>query len=207
MRLVLLGAPGAGKGTQAALLKEHYGLAHVSTGDIFRENLKNSTPLGLEAKKYMDAGQLVPDETVMKMVGEKLAEFEADKGFMLDGFPRTVAQAEFLESKTKIDAVILFNVDDEAIVKRLSSRAVCKDCGNVTTRLEHDKCPSCGGELYTREDDNEATVRSRLKVFHDQTEPLVKFYRDKNLLLEVDASQKPEKVFECVCELLSHDKN
>ncbi|MBR1487216.1 MAG: adenylate kinase [Synergistaceae bacterium] len=207
MRLVLLGAPGAGKGTQAAFLKERYGLAHVSTGDIFRENLKNSTPLGLEAKKYMDAGQLVPDETVMKMVGAKLAELENSKGFMLDGFPRTVAQAEFLESKTKIDGVILFSVDDEAIVKRLSSRAVCKDCGNVTTRLEHDKCPSCGGELYTREDDNETTVRSRLKVFHDQTEPLVKFYSDRNLLLEVDASQKPEKVFADVVELLDHDKN
>ncbi len=207
MRLVLLGAPGAGKGTQAALIKERHGLAHVSTGDIFRENLKNSTPLGFEAKKYMDAGQLVPDETVMKMVGEKLAEFAADEGFMLDGFPRTVAQAEFLEGKTKLDGVILFNVDDEAIVKRLSSRAVCKDCGNVTTRLEHDKCPSCGGELYTREDDNEQTVRSRLKVFHEQTEPLVKFYRDRNLLLEVDAGQKPEEVFARVVELLDHDKN
>ena len=207
MRLVLLGAPGAGKGTQAALIKERHGLAHVSTGDIFRENLKNSTPLGFEAKKYMDAGQLVPDETVMKMVGEKLAEFAADEGFMLDGFPRTVAQAEFLEGKTKLDGVILFNVDDEAIVKRLSSRAVCKDCGNVTTRLEHDKCPSCGGELYTREDDNEQTVRSRLKVFHEQTEPLIKFYRDRNLLLEVDAGQKPEEVFARVVELLDHDKN
>lgn len=205
MKLVLLGAPGAGKGTQAALLKERYDLVHVSTGDIFRENLKNSTPLGLEAKKFMDAGQLVPDETVMKMVGAKLAELENSKGFMLDGFPRTVAQAEFLESKVKLDGVILFNVDDEAIVKRLSSRAVCKDCGNITTRLEHDKCPSCGGELYTREDDNEATVRSRLKVFHEQTEPLVKFYGDRNLLLEVDASQKPEKVFESVVKLLDHD--
>ena len=205
MRLVLLGAPGAGKGTQAALLKERYGLAHVSTGDIFRENLKNSTPLGLEAKKYMDAGQLVPDETVMKMVGAKLEELENSNGFMLDGFPRTVAQAEFLEGKVKLDGVILFNVDDEAIVKRLSSRAVCKDCGNITTRLEHDKCPSCGGELYTREDDNENTVRSRLKVFHDQTEPLVKFYSDRNLLLEVDASKKPEEVFESVVKLLDHD--
>ncbi len=207
MRLVLLGAPGAGKGTQDALIKERYGLAHVSTGDIFRENLKNSTPLGLEAKKYMDAGQLVPDETVMKMVGEKLAEFADDEGFMLDGFPRTVAQAEFLDGKTKLDGVILFNVDDEAIVRRLSSRAVCKDCGNVTTRLEHDKCPSCGGELYTRDDDNETTVRSRLKVFHEQTEPLIKFYRDKDLLLEVDAGQKPEEVFACVAELLNDDKN
>ena len=209
MRLVLLGAPGAGKGTQAALIKEHHGLAHVSTGDIFRENLKNKTPLGLEAKKYMDAGQLVPDETVMKMVGEKLSGFKPDEGFMLDGFPRTVVQAEFLESKTKLDGVILFNISDEEIVKRLSSRAVCKDCGNVTSRLINDKCPSCGGELYTRDDDNEETIRSRLKVFHEQTEPLINFYRDRGLLLEVDAGQgkKPEEVFELVQKLLSHDKN
>ena len=207
MRLVLLGAPGAGKGTQAALIKERYDLAHVSTGDIFRENLKNSTPLGLEAKKYMDAGQLVPDETVMKMVGEKLAEFGADNGFMLDGFPRTVAQAEFLEGKTKLDGVILFNVSDEAIVKRLSSRAVCRSCGNVTNLAEHDKCPACGGELYIRDDDNEQTVRSRLKVFHEQTEPLINFYRERNLLHEVDAGQKPDEVFACVLKLLNHDKN
>ncbi|MBR0203393.1 MAG: adenylate kinase, partial [Synergistaceae bacterium] len=169
MRLVLLGAPGAGKGTQAAFLKERHGLAHISTGDIFRYNLKNQTPLGLEAKKYMDAGELVPDEIVMKMVGEKLSEFAPDEGFMLDGFPRTVAQAEFLKSKIKLDGVVFFKVPDEEIVKRLSSRAVCKDCGNVTSRLHNDKCPSCGGELYTRDDDNEATVRSRLKVYHDQT--------------------------------------
>ena len=207
MRLVLLGAPGAGNGTQAALIKNHHGLAHVSTGDIFRENLKNNTPLGLEAKKYMDAGQLVPDETVMKMVGEKLSEFKPDEGFMLDGFPRTVAQAEFLESKTKLDGVILFNILDEEIIKRLSNRAVCKKCGNITSRLEHDKCPSCGGELYTRDDDNEETIKSRLKVFHEQTEPLIKFYSDRGLLLEVDAGhgQKPEKVFELVLKLLSHD--
>ena len=205
MRLVLLGAPGAGKGTQAAFLKEHHNLAHISTGDIFRHNLKNKTPLGLEAKKYMDAGQLVPDEIVMKMVGEKLSEFADNEGFMLDGFPRTVAQAEFLETKTKLDGVVLFNIDDEVIVKRLLSRAVCKDCGNVTNIHEHDKCPSCGGELYRRDDDNEETVRSRLKVFHDQTEPLIDFYRARNLLLDIDATGKPEEVFARVVELLNHD--
>ena len=207
MRLVLLGAPGAGKGTQAAFLKERKGLAHISTGDIFRHNLKNNTPLGLEAKKYMDAGELVPDEIVMKMVGEKLSEFAPDEGFMLDGFPRTVAQAEFLEKISKLDGVILFHVPDEEIVKRLSSRAVCRDCGNVTTRLKHDKCPSCGGELYTRDDDNEATIRSRLKVFHEQTEALEDFYRERNLLFEIDAARHPEEVFEQVLALLSHDKD
>lgn len=202
MRLVLLGAPGAGKGTQAVFLKERKGLAHISTGDIFRHNLKNSTPLGLEAKKYMDAGQLVPDEIVMKMVGETLGGFGADEGFMLDGFPRTVAQAEFLEGKTKLDGVILFKVDDEAIVKRLLGRAVCKDCGNVTNIHEHDKCPSCGGELYRRDDDNEETIRSRLKVFHDQTEALIDFYRARDLLIEIDADALPEEVFARVLEQL-----
>lgn len=207
MRLVLLGAPGAGKGTQAAFLKERHGLAHISTGDIFRHNLKNNTQLGLEAKKYMDAGELVPDEIVMKMVGEKLREFAPDEGFMLDGFPRTVAQAEFLEKISKLDGVILFHVPDEEIVKRLSSRAVCRDCGTVTSRLENDKCPSCGGELYTRDDDNEATIRSRLKVFHEQTEALEDFYRERKLLFEIDAAKHPEEVFEQVLAVLSHDKD
>lgn len=195
MRLVLLGAPGAGKGTQAVFLKERKGLAHISTGDIFRYNLKNNTPLGLEAKKYMDSGQLVPDDVVMKMVGETLDGLAPDSGFMLDGFPRTVAQAEFLEGRTKLDGVILFKVDDEAIVKRLLGRAVCRDCGNITNIHEHDKCPSCGGELYRRDDDNEETIRSRLKVFHDQTEALIDFYRDRGLLIEIDADAMPEEVF------------
>ena len=205
MRLVLLGAPGAGKGTQAVFLKERHNLAHISTGDIFRHNLKENTPLGLEANKYMDAGQLVPDEIVMKMIGGKLAEFKADEGFMLDGFPRTVAQAEFLEKQTKLDGVIMFKVSDEAIVKRLTSRAVCKNCGNVTNIHEHDKCPACGGELYRRDDDNEATIRERLRVYHEQTEALVEFYRARGLLIEIDASGMPEEVFARVVETLEND--
>ncbi len=202
MRLVLLGAPGAGKGTQAVFLKERKGLAHISTGDIFRHNLKNNTPLGIEAKKYMDAGQLVPDEVVMKMVGETLDGFGDGEGFMLDGFPRTVAQAEFLEGRTKLDGVILFKIDDEAIVKRLLGRAVCRDCGNITNIHEHDKCPSCGGELYRRDDDNEETVRNRLKVFHEQTEALIDFYRARNLLREINADGLPEEIFARVLEQL-----
>lgn len=205
MRLVLLGAPGAGKGTQAALLKESRNLAHISTGDIFRQNLKDQTALGLEAKKYMDAGQLVPDEIVMKMVGEKLSEFKNDEGFMLDGFPRTVKQAEFLEGLTKIDAVIMFKVDDEAIVKRLTSRAACRSCGTITNIREHSKCPSCGGELYQRDDDNEQTIRNRLKVFHEQTEALVEFYRTKGLLIEIDATGMPDEIFSRVLETLRND--
>lgn len=205
MRLVLLGAPGAGKGTQAVLLKERHNLAHISTGDIFRQNLKDNTPLGLEAKKFMDAGQLVPDEIVMKMVGGKLSEFKPGEGFMLDGFPRTVAQAEFLETQTRLDGVIMFKVPDEAIVKRLTSRAVCKNCGNVTNIHEHDKCPACGGELYRRDDDNEQTIRERLRVYHEQTEALVDFYRARNLLLEIDATGMPDEVFARVIETLEND--
>ena len=203
MRLVLLGAPGAGKGTQAAFLKKQKNLAHISTGDIFRHNLQNKTPLGLEAKKYMDSGLLVPDEIVMKMLAEKLSEFSEEQGFMLDGFPRTVAQALFLETKTNLDAVLLFNLPDDVIIKRLLSRAICKVCGTVTNILEHDKCPSCGGELYRRDDDNENTVRSRLKVFHEQTEPLIDFYRSRNLLLDIDATGNPEEVFHSVLKSLS----
>lgn len=206
MRLVLLGAPGAGKGTQAVFLKERHGLAHISTGDILRHNLKQGTPLGLEAKKYMDKGELVPDELVMQMIGERLDSMRPDEGFMLDGFPRTVKQAEFLEGKVKLDGVIMFKVSDDDIVKRLMNRAVCRSCGTITT-WDSDKCPSCGGELYRRDDDNEETIRSRLKVFHDQTEALIEFYRARNILLEVDATGMPEEVFERVIGLLSNDKN
>lgn len=206
MKLVLLGAPGAGKGTQAVFLKERHGLAHISTGDILRHNLKQGTPLGLEAKKYMDKGELVPDEVVMKMIGERLDSLKPDEGFMLDGFPRTVKQAEFLESKTKIDGVIMFIVSDDDIVKRLLNRAVCRSCGAITN-WNNSKCPSCGGELYRRADDNEETIRSRLKVFHEQTEALIEFYRARNLLLEIDATGMPEEIFERVVAMLNHDKD
>lgn len=206
MKLVLLGAPGAGKGTQAVFLKERHGLAHISTGDILRQNLNQGTPLGLEAKKYMDKGELVPDEVVMKMIGERFDSLKPDEGFMLDGFPRTVKQAEFLESKTKIDGVIMFIVSDDDIVKRLLNRAVCRSCGAITN-WNNNKCPSCGGELYRRADDNEETIRSRLKVFHEQTEALIEFYRARNLLLEIDATGMPEEIFERVVAMLNHDKD
>ena len=183
-------------------MKDKHGLAHISTGDIFRQNIKDGTPLGLEAKSYMDKGELVPDEVVMKMVADKLAALPENQGYMLDGFPRTVKQAEFLEGITKLDGVILFKVDDEAIVKRLTNRAVCRSCGGVTTKHDHDKCPSCGGELYTRDDDNEGTIRSRLKVFHDQTEALIEFYRERELLREVDATGTPEEIFSRVLDQL-----
>ncbi len=211
MRLVLLGAPGAGKGTQAAFLKERNEGVHVSTGDIFRKNLKEETPLGLEAKKYMDQGALVPDELVLKMVSSRLSEPDAMNGFLLDGFPRTVAQAEFLEKFLKdqgksLDAVLLFGVDDELLVRRLSNRRTCKSCGGIFNLLamgghdDHDKCPNCGGELYQRDDDHEDVIRNRLKVFHDQTEPLIEWYKGKGLLkvITAEASDGPEKIYDRV---------
>ncbi|MBQ9564484.1 MAG: adenylate kinase [Synergistaceae bacterium] len=204
MRLVLLGAPGAGKGTQAAFLKERDGAVHISTGDIFRKNLKDQTPLGMEAKSYMDRGALVPDEVVMKMVSSRLQESDAAKGFLLDGFPRTVPQAEFLEGflkerGEKLDAVLLFAIDDEVLVNRLSNRRTCRSCGGIFNLLTMEKgttkCPSCGGELFQRDDDHESVIRSRLKVFHEQTEPLVAWYRDRKLLIEIDASDAPEAIY------------
>lgn len=202
MKLVLLGAPGAGKGTQAVFLKDKHGLAHISTGDILRQNIKDGTALGLEAKRYMDAGELVPDEVVMNMMKETLTSLPEGQGFMLDGFPRTVKQAEFLAGITDIDGVILFKVSDDDIVKRLMNRAVCRSCGCITT-WDNAKCPSCGGELYRRADDNEETIRSRLKVFHDQTEALIEFYRSRHKLLEVDATGLPDEIFTRVLELLN----
>ncbi len=207
MRLVLLGAPGAGKGTQAALLKEKFNIAHVSTGDIFRENIKNNTPLGSQAKTFMDKGELVPDDIVMNMIADKLKEFKDNAGFMLDGFPRTVKQAEFLKTQTKLDAVILFDVPDDEIVRRLSSRRMCKACGGITDS-SHKNCPSCGSsDLFTRDDDHEDVIKSRLKTFHEQTEKLIDFYRSEGLLLNVNASGTPEEIFNSVLDLLNHDKN
>ena len=202
MKLVLLGAPGAGKGTQAAYLKAKHELEHISTGDILRQNIKDGTALGLEAKRYMDAGELVPDEVVMDMMKAKLSSLPEGQGFMLDGFPRTVKQAEFLEGITDLDGVILFKVSDDDIVKRLMNRAVCRSCGQITT-FENAECPSCGGELYRRSDDNEATIRSRLKVFHEQTEALIEYYRSRQKLLEVDATGKPDEIFSRVLRLLN----
>lgn len=204
MKLVLLGAPGAGKGTQAELLKDRDGCVHISTGDIFRQNLRDETPLGLEAKSYMDKGALVPDEIVLKMVSARLLEPDVQGGFLLDGFPRTVPQAEFLdkflsEHGTKLDAVLLFSIEDDVLVHRLSNRRTCHDCGKIcnliTMRGPKHTCPSCGGELYQRNDDNEDVIRNRLKVFHDQTEPLVSWYGEKGILCKVDASDDPESIY------------
>lgn len=200
MNIVLLGAPGAGKGTQAAKLVEKYHMAHISTGDILRAAVKNQTELGLEAKKYMDAGDLVPDELVIGLVKERLQDEDTQAGFILDGFPRTSMQAVALDSELAelnrpLDAAVLVDVDKEVIIKRLTSRRMCRDCGYIGTDKDA-VCPKCGVEMYQRDDDNEATVRNRLDVYESSTAPLIDYYRGCDLLVTIDGDQDPEVVFD-----------
>lgn len=196
MRLIILGAPGSGKGTTATVLREKYSLAHISTGDIFRSNIKEGTPLGLEAKAYIDRGELVPDSITIGMVEDRLSQSDCASGYILDGFPRTLAQAEALDSMLsakgeKIDAVISVVVDDEVIKDRVSTRRVCEKCGasyNVKykpTKVEG-VCDLCGGTVVQRADDNEETVAARLKTYYNNTKPLVDYYEAKGLIVEGD---------------------
>lgn len=203
---MLLGPPGAGKGTQAERMVEAYGVPQISTGDIFRANLKAGTPLGLEARKYMDAGDLVPDELVERIVFDRLGEPDASSGFILDGFPRSIHQAEALDSHLKresgpLDLVVNIDVDPEILVGRLTGRRMCKDCAGITHVLSEPKaaqgvCGECGGELYQRKDDNEETVRNRLEVYKAETEPLIDYYRPSGKMATIDGSVSPDEVFE-----------
>ena len=198
MNIILLGAPGAGKGTLASKLSETYKLPHISTGDIFRENIKNQTEIGLLAKSYIDKGQLVPDEVTCKIVEERISREDCESGYMLDGFPRTIAQAEVLDKITNIDLVINIQVDFSLIMDRICGRRVCKDCGESyhISRLNGEtKCSRCGGELYQRKDDNPETVQSRLDVYTAQTSPLIEYYTKKGLIFNVVSDSTPEKVF------------
>lgn len=199
MNIVLLGAPGAGKGTQAAKLVEKFGYAHISTGDMLRAAVKNQTPLGIEAKKYMDAGDLVPDEVVIGLVKERLQDADTANGFILDGFPRTSTQAVALDSELSalerpLNAALLVDVDKEVIIKRLTTRRMCRDCGFIGSEADA-SCPKCNGEMYQRDDDNEATVRNRLDVYENSTAPLIDYYRGCDLLIEIDGDRDPEDVF------------
>ena len=196
MNIILLGAPGAGKGTQATKISDRYGLPHISTGDIFRENIRNGTPIGLLAKSYTDKGQLVPDEVTCKIVEERLKREDCKKGYLLDGFPRTIAQAEELDKFAKIDAVVNINIDFSLLMDRLCGRRVCKDCGvsyHVSLNGES-KCARCGGELYQRKDDNPETVKSRLDVYKAQTAPLIDYYTKKGVILNFTGSEAPAEV-------------
>ncbi len=192
MRIILLGAPGSGKGTQGGLLSTYFHIPAISTGDILRENLKNETPLGMEAKKYMEKGELVPDSVIIEIVKQRLEDSDCDNGFILDGFPRTVPQAEALDQLLEdqgrpIQHVISLEVNEEAIVARITSRRTCRNCGKdyntITNPPPADmKCTVCGGEIWQRPDDSEETVRNRLKVYVEKTQPLIEYYRQKGLL-------------------------
>jgi adenylate kinase len=212
MNLVLMGLPGAGKGTQAEKIVETYGIPHISTGDMFRAAIKEGTPLGLQAKEYMDRGDLVPDEVTIGIVRERLSKDDCQKGFLLDGFPRTVAQAEALENilaelNRSIDYVIHIQVDKDILMERLTGRRICKNCG-ATYHLVFNPpaksgvCDKCGGELYQRADDNEETVANRLEVNVKQTQPLLEFYEKKGYLRHINGQQDIEKVFADIRELL-----
>jgi adenylate kinase len=206
VRLVLVGPPGAGKGTQAQFIASHFSVPKISTGDIFRANVSEGTDLGIEAKKYMDAGDLVPDEVTIGMVKERLSHDDTSEGFLLDGFPRTVQQAVVLDDMLAVhavglDVVLELVVDDEEVVRRLSGRRTCRRCGHVW-HLDFDPpategvCDRCGGELFQRDDDSELTIRHRLEVYADQTSPLIGYYGDRGLLSGVDATGPVEDVTE-----------
>ena len=212
MKIIMLGAPGAGKGTQAKMIAEKYSIPHVSTGDIFRANIKNGTDLGKQAKEYMDAGKLVPDELTVKILLDRGAQEDCKNGYVLDGFPRTIPQAEVLDQElTKlgdhVDHAINVDVPDENIVKRMSGRRACLNCG-ATYHLEHIPpkqegiCDKCGSQLVLRDDDKEETVLNRLKVYHDQTQPLIDYYTKKNSLKTVDGTVDMKDVFAAITAIL-----
>ncbi len=197
MRLILVGPPGAGKGTQAVHLASHFSIPHISTGDIFRLNIKGETELGLLAKSYMDAGNLVPDSVTNDMVADRLTHDDAKSGFLLDGYPRNIDQADFLKavlekSNTPLDAVLEFKLENAEIIKRLSGRRVCRGCG-ATSHVIFDApkvsgiCDSCGGELYQRPDDAESVIANRLAVYAEQTEPIINYYKSSGLLKTISA--------------------
>jgi adenylate kinase len=205
LKIVLLGPPGSGKGTQAKRLVEELNVTHISTGDLLREAVKAGSELGLKAKEYMDAGKLVPDELVIALMREKISALEG--GFILDGFPRTIEQAERLEEITDIDAVIDLKVDHELLVERLTRRRSCRECGAVYHLMfnppkEEGKCDRCGGELYQRSDDTEETVRKRLDTYMENTLPLVEYYRSRGKLIEVDGGRDIGEVFYSIMKAL-----
>ena len=212
MKIIMLGAPGAGKGTQAKMIADKYGVPHISTGDIFRANIKNGTELGMEAKKYMDQGLLVPDELTVRILLDRVAQDDCKNGYVLDGFPRTIPQAEVLDSElTKLgdhsDYAINVDVPDENIVKRMSGRRACLTCG-ATYHIEHVPpkkegiCDVCGSELVLRDDDKPETVKNRLNVYHEQTQPLIDFYTEKGVLKTVDGTVPMEEVFAAITAIL-----
>ena len=213
MKLVMLGAPGAGKGTQAKMIAAKYGIPHISTGDIFRANIKNGTELGEKAKKYMDQGLLVPDELTLALIMDRFAKDDCANGYVLDGFPRTIAQAEALTASLKaqgdaLDMAIDVDVPDENIIERMGGRRACVSCGGTYHVLYNPPhvsgiCDLCGGELSIRKDDLPETVKKRLTVYHEQTQPLIDYYTSEGILRTVDGTKDVNEVFAAITELLA----
>ena len=204
MRIVLLGAPGAGKGTQAAMIAEEFKVPHISTGDILRRNMKEGTPLGLKAKAFVESGGLVPDEVVIGLVEDRLSQEDCKNGYILDGFPRTIAQAEALDKVARIDLAINIDVPFETIVSRLGGRRVCV-CGetyHVSMLNGETTCKRCGKELFIRDDDKPETVKNRLKVYSDQTQPLIDYYRSQNKVVDIKANGTKEEIFADIKKVL-----
>lgn len=212
MKIVMLGAPGAGKGTQAEMIAEKYGIPHISTGDIFRANIKNGTELGKKAKGYMDAGQLVPDELTVALVLDRITQPDCEKGYILDGFPRTIPQAEALtkslsDRDEKIEYAIDVEVPDDNIIKRMSGRRACPKCG-ATYHIVYNApkkegiCDNCGTELVIRDDDKPETVLNRLNVYHTSTQPLIDFYKNQGVLHDVDGTKEMNAVFADITKIL-----
>ncbi|MGW0708788.1 adenylate kinase [Streptomyces sp. NPDC002643] len=216
MRIVLVGPPGAGKGTQAAFLAKNLSIPHISTGDLFRANISQKTELGKLAKSYMDAGNLVPDEVTIGMAKDRMEQPDAEKGFLLDGFPRNVSQAEALdgmldEESMKLDAVLDLEVPEEEVVKRIAGRRICRNDSahvfHVTYKQPKQEgvCDACGGELYQRDDDSEETVRKRLEVYHTQTEPIIDYYKAQGLVVTISALGKVEEVTQRAMDALKRE--
>ncbi|MBR4667530.1 MAG: adenylate kinase [Butyrivibrio sp.] len=213
MKIIMLGAPGAGKGTQAQMIAEKFGIPHISTGDIFRANIKNGTELGKKAKEFMDKGLLVPDELTVQLLLDRVANEDCKDGYVLDGFPRTIPQADVLDSELtklgdKVDFAVNVDVPDENIVRRMSGRRACLKCG-ATYHIEHIPpktegiCDKCGSELVQREDDKPETVQNRLSVYHEQTQPLIDYYDKKNILRTVDGTKDMQEVFNEIVNILN----
>ncbi|GAK60177.1 adenylate kinase [Candidatus Vecturithrix granuli] len=212
MRLILLGPPGAGKGTQAQKLSQNYQIPQISTGDILRQAVKDGTDTGKKAKAYMDRGDLVPDDVILGIINDRIRAEDCQNGYIFDGFPRTVAQAEGLDVllqqlNTLLDAVVYIDVPDDEVVARLSGRRTCKDCGALyhicyNPPATAGVCDACGGELFQRDDDNETTIRQRLSVYHDQTSPLIHYYAQRNLVKTIAGAGAPEEIFSAACHAL-----
>lgn len=212
MRIVLLGAPGAGKGTQAKKISEKFGISHVSTGDILRNELKNNTELGMKANEYMKEGRLVPDELIIEIIRKKIETGGSDSRFLMDGFPRTLVQAQKFDEMLaslgiSLDKVINIDVGEDELVKRLTSRRVCHECSgicsiNIFNSKDEAKCPTCGGNLYKRKDDDREVIRERLKVYEEQTKPLIDYYNGSGLLVDISGSGSENEIFERVLTLI-----